>query len=89
MDWKKPGNESRTIKQYKYDPTNTKLTVQFKKGDIWEYDCPGDMYNEFEKAKSIGSYFTANIKNRSARKLEREDKPVNATKTKSKSWRIR
>lgn len=39
------------------------LTVTFKSGHIWEYSgVPVEVWDEFRKAESVGSYFHKNIK---------------------------
>lgn len=53
---------SSTIQKIEYDNKNKILTVLFHTGNKYEYlSVPDHIYDEAEKAESIGKYLIANV----------------------------
>ena len=47
-----------------YDAGDSKLYVEFKNGDVWEYDdVPEDMFDALTGGGSAGAYFRNHIRN--------------------------
>jgi len=44
------------------DGFDDKLHVEFKAGAKWEYDAPRSEFERMKKAKSVGSFFSSEIK---------------------------
>ena len=57
------GVKSGIISSLGYDSTTSTLEVEFKSGDVWQYEGVDlQTYNSLRLADSIGKYFLANIK---------------------------
>lgn len=52
---------------------NGKLFVEFKDGPRWEYDAPRRVFDQMKKAKSVGSFFYAQVRGKfKGREVEAE-----------------
>lgn len=59
--------QSSQISEIGYSPALQLLRVQFKKGQIYEYnDVPKEIYEAMETATSVGKFFSAVIKSKYA-----------------------
>jgi len=55
--------QSSVIKEYRYDKSEQSLEILFINGKVYKYvDVPQNIFDEFEKAKSKGTYYNENIK---------------------------
>ncbi len=53
---------SSSIASIGYDPTEKVLEVEFHHGGVFQYfDVPGEEYEAFRAADSIGRYFTQHL----------------------------
>jgi hypothetical protein len=56
--------ESSSLRSLGYDPTTNTLEVEFKSGRIYRYlGVPPTEYAALRNARSIGGYFTRQIRN--------------------------
>jgi hypothetical protein len=56
--------KSSNVKQIGYDKNSKQLRVQFTNGGLFQYkEVPNEVNDELINAKSIGSYFSKNIRN--------------------------
>lgn len=61
--------ESSNILKAGYDPMTLKMLVQFRSGQVYEYDnVPQAVYNEFINSESKGVYLNRAIRNKYATK---------------------
>lgn len=59
----KPIEGSSNVAAAGFDPTTGTLRVQFQNGRAYDYaDVPGDVYSEFLKADSKGSFVAKQIR---------------------------
>jgi hypothetical protein len=64
LDIKMQDVESSNIRQLGYDKKTKQLRVQFTNGGLFQYkEIPIEVNDELMSAKSIGSYFSKNIRN--------------------------
>ena len=57
--------ESSSISRFKYDETNSVLTVEFKDGSQYEYfDVMEGTFDQMQSASSKGQFLAQNIKGR-------------------------
>jgi hypothetical protein len=57
-----PADGSKAIKGHAYDPDTRKLTVQFHKGETYEYEgVPPETYAAFTGAASMGTFHNKRI----------------------------
>ena len=55
--------ESSSLASIGYDSETSKLEVEFKSGDIWQYfDVPESVWHEFESSESKGRFFALEIR---------------------------
>jgi len=55
--------DSSVIKSAKYNHSTNALTIEFTKGEVYQYDnVEVRVFNEFVDASSQGTYFAQNIK---------------------------
>ena len=56
--------ESSNIRSVGYDEVSRKLEIEFRDGAVYQYaEVPGVVYLEMTRAKSVGKFFIANIRN--------------------------
>jgi len=54
---------SSNLKSVGYDPTSLVLEIEFRNGNIYQYDgIPEDVYVSFMAASSLGSFLHRHIK---------------------------
>jgi hypothetical protein len=62
--------ESSNIKSLGYDPETETLEVEFKSGQVYQYEgISGDLHRNMINADSVGSFFHSNIKGFKSKKL--------------------
>jgi len=55
--------ESSHLEGYSYNPKTETLVIRFKTADLWSYAyVHEDLYNDFLRSSSMGSFFTKRIK---------------------------
>lgn len=58
-------NKSDIIDGIHYNEQDKTLSIRFTQGDVYQYqNVPSDAANAFKNAKSLGSFFHKNIKNK-------------------------
>lgn len=64
MNIKMQDVESSNIKQIGYDRKSQQMRIQFTNGGLFQYkEVPTEVFDEMMAAKSVGSYFSKNIRN--------------------------
>lgn len=64
--------KSSNIASYAYSPKRSALTVEFKNGDVWEYEkIPPAIFEAMKRAASVGKFLHERVKGHyDARKLD-------------------
>jgi len=55
--------KSSNVASYAYSPKRSVLTVEFKNGDVWEYEkVPPHIFEAMKKAPSVGKFLHERLK---------------------------